>query len=47
MKRLGYEGSDDNEADALWLREIGVDMFFPGREARVPAEHRKALGALR
>jgi len=24
-KRLGYEGTDDNEADALWLRAIGLD----------------------
>lgn len=25
-KRLGYEGVDDNEADALWLRAIGLDL---------------------
>lgn len=25
--RLGYERTDDNEADALWLRAIGLDLL--------------------
>jgi Holliday junction resolvasome RuvABC endonuclease subunit len=27
VKRLGYEGSDDNEADALWLRALALDAY--------------------
>ncbi len=26
-KRLGYDGSDHNEADALWLRAIGQELL--------------------
>ena len=26
-KRLGYDGTDDNEADALWLQAIGEDLL--------------------
>lgn len=26
-ERLGYEGTDDNEADALWLRALGLDLL--------------------
>lgn len=46
-KRLGYEGADDNESDALWLRAIGwflkgeMPCFIPGdqREALEPLRH--------
>lgn len=43
IRRLGYEGASDNEADALWLRAMGLDALgCPLVE--VPAAHRVALG---
>jgi Holliday junction resolvasome RuvABC endonuclease subunit len=43
VKRLDYEGADDNEADALWLRAMALDHYgYP--VATVPASHREALG---
>lgn len=44
--RLGYEGTDDNEADALWLRQIGL-MITDQDHVRMPAPNRKALDGLR
>lgn len=41
IRRLGYEGHDDNEADALWLREMGLDWYGAG--TNVPVAHREAL----
>lgn len=41
IRRLGYEGHDDNEADALWLREMGVGHY--GGRSLVPESHRTAL----
>lgn len=40
--RLGYDGTDDNEADALWLREAGLQHL---RESTVtlPKAHLAAL----
>lgn len=44
-KRLGYEGHDDNEADALWLRAIG--WFLMGETpAKLPAAQLKAIDVL-
>lgn len=44
IRRLGYDGHDDNEADALWLREMGLDHYAgEGRPPWVPAAHRVAL----
>jgi Holliday junction resolvasome RuvABC endonuclease subunit len=44
-KRLGYDGFDDNEADALWLRALGLDWLgLP--EVDVPALNRTALKAV-
>lgn len=40
--RLGYEGTDDNEADALWLRALGLDLLGAPLVA-LPATHRRAL----
>lgn len=42
VKRLGYMGSDNNEADALWLLEMARDHYGLIR-SRVPAAHREAL----
>lgn len=42
VKRLDYQGSNDNEADALWLRALGYDhLEHPIVE--VPKSHREAL----
>ena len=45
-KRLGYDGHDDNEADALWLRALGLDLLDEPVVA-LPAGNRKALAGLR
>lgn len=41
-KRLGYEGADDNEADALWLRAIGMELIGQPLVA-MPSVNRAAL----
>lgn len=45
-KRLRYEGHDDNESDALWLRAIG--WFLMGEKpCTIPAVQMEALEPLR
>lgn len=44
-ERLGYQGTDDNEADALWLRAIGLDLLGHPIVA-LPKTHRRALDKL-
>lgn len=45
VKRLGYPGADDNEADALWLREIGRHIL--GQDTvPLPKAHLTALRKL-
>ena len=46
VKRLGYDGHDDNEADALWLADLGARLDGLDRPA-LPAGHLKALDKLR
>lgn len=42
IRRLGYAGHDDNEADALWLRALALDAYgYP--IVAMPAKHRAAL----
>ncbi len=42
IRRLGYQGSDHNQADALWLRALGLDgLGYP--IVTVPQTHRAAL----
>lgn len=41
IRRLDYEGHDDNEADALWLRAMALDWYGAGTP--VPQAHREAL----
>lgn len=43
VKRLGFQGSDNNEADALWLWHMAHDRF-DGVRSYVPATNREALG---
>lgn len=38
---LGYDGHDDNQADALWLAAMAVDYY--DRLSAVPQTHRVAL----
>lgn len=42
VKRLGYEGSSKDEADALWLRALVLDALGEP-VVTVPAAHREAL----
>lgn len=44
IRRLGYQGHDDNEADALWLRAMALDHYLG--ESVVPKAQRDALHAL-
>jgi hypothetical protein len=37
-ERLGYRGHDDNQADALWLRQMGL-LTFGVEEVPLPATH--------
>lgn len=46
VKRLGYDGHDDNEADALWLADLGARIHGYDRPA-LPATHLKALDKIR
>ncbi len=45
VKRLGYLGHDDNEADAAWLRAMALDHYGEPVVA-MPASHRVALAAI-
>lgn len=42
IRRLGYEGHDDNEADALWLRTMALDHYGLSR-ITMPTAHREGL----
>lgn len=42
MKRLGFEGHDDNQVDAVWLRQMGLDAYGRSR-VDLPAVNRAAL----
>lgn len=41
-ERLGYERHDDNEADALWLRALGLDLLG-APVVKLPQTHRRVL----
>lgn len=43
VKRLEYAGSDNNEADALWLLEMALDQYGIVKSI-VPKANRAALG---
>lgn len=42
IRRLDYEGASDNEADALWLRAMGLDALGCP-VVKLPEAHRAAL----
>jgi Holliday junction resolvasome RuvABC endonuclease subunit len=46
QKRLGYEGYNNDEADALWLREIGLELCGDP-VVELPRVQRDALNLLR
>ncbi len=46
IRRLDYEGASTDEADALWLRQLGLAHIGDSRAVEVPAVHREALKAL-
>lgn len=46
VKRLGYDGHDDNEADALWLADMGARLHGYQRP-QLPATHLRALDKLK
>ena len=46
VKRLGYEGWDHNEADALWLADMGARLHGYDRP-QLPATHLRALDKLK
>lgn len=46
VKRLGYDGYDDNEADALWLADLGARLHGYNRP-QLPATHLRALDKLK
>lgn len=43
VKRLGYEGSDNNEADALWLLTMAMDHYGWDVAPVMPKVNRSAL----
>lgn len=45
-KRLGYEGTSDDEADALWLRAVGMELLGVP-VVSLPAVQRAAVDVLR
>lgn len=45
VRRLGYDGSDDNVADALWLH-AAVSDALGNPTVDVPQNHRRALDAV-
>lgn len=41
--RLGYTGTDDNVADALWLAQMGLHLISHPNRVKLPALHLSAL----
>lgn len=46
IRRLNYQGSSPDEADALWLRQIGLAIQDHPDAVEVPATHAAALEKL-
>lgn len=46
IRRLGYAGHDDNEADALWLLAAAWSAYEHADAVQVPQVQRSALGAI-
>jgi len=46
IRRLKYEGHDNNEADAMWLLAMAADQYDAPYRVVVPAGHRVALKSI-
>lgn len=46
VRRLDYTRSDDNEADALWLQQIGLHLYESPQAVPLPKNHMDALGTV-
>jgi Holliday junction resolvasome RuvABC endonuclease subunit len=42
-ERLDFNGTDDNEADAMWLRQLGLHWLGDPRAVKLPKTHLDAL----
>lgn len=47
IRRLNYQGADDNEADALWMVQMGLAWQGRPEAASVPVAHREGLVKVR
>jgi len=47
VRRLGYEGHDDNVADALWLLHMALSHYGLPGAVQVPQNHKVALAGVR
>jgi crossover junction endodeoxyribonuclease RuvC len=43
IRRLGYEGTSDDEADALWLLQMGIHAYDLHGKVTLPKSHLRAL----
>lgn len=43
VRRLDYQGADDNEADALWLRQLGLAHYQHDAAVSMPVKNQEAL----
>ncbi len=46
IRRLGYEGSSNNESDAMWLREAARQHYDLPEKAQLPKTHVEALSVI-
>lgn len=47
VRRLGYAGTSHDEADALWLLQVGLHAYQHPQRVALPALHLRALEATR
>lgn len=45
-ERLGYPGKSHDEADALWLEQVGLHLLGDGRAVKLPQTHTRALAKI-
>lgn len=47
IRRLGYEGNDHNQADALWILQAGLHHYGLTDRVKLPEKHLSALDRVR
>jgi Holliday junction resolvasome RuvABC endonuclease subunit len=47
IRRLGYQGHDHNESDALWLAQLGAHLHSYPNLIELPAPHTRALNKIK